>query len=132
MEVILKEPEVTEDYVRIPVANKEEGDRIRTITISEDEGIKALYAGNRKVVLTYIFAKEKDWDLAKAKKWIEDHKKESGSSDIKDLLNGLISIKEVGRILSKENEELIKKSITVLNNLLDKLATKQEVENAER
>lgn len=128
----LKEPEVTEDYIRIPVAERQEGDRIRTITISEDEGITALYAGNRKVVLTYIFAKEKNWDLAKAKKWVADHKKESGTGDIKDLLNGLISIKEVGRILSKENEELIKKSIAVLNDLLDKLATKQEVENAER
>jgi len=132
MKVNLEEPEVTEDYIRIPVAERQEGDRIRTITISEDEGITALYAGNRKVVLTYIFAKEKNWDLAKAKKWVADHKKESGTEDIKDLLNGLISIKEVGRILSKENEELIKKSIAVLNDLLDKLATGKEVENAER
>ena len=83
MKVKLKEPEVTEDYVRIPVANQKEGDRIRTITISEDEGIKAIYAGNRKVVLTYIFDRSKTWDLAKAKKWVEDHKKESGTGDKK-------------------------------------------------
>lgn len=62
-------------------------------------------------------------------------KKESdikGEGDIKNLLDGLISMKELGRILSHENEELIKKSIAVLNDLLDKLATGKEVENAER
>jgi len=68
-------PEVTDKYIRIPVAKKKKGDRIRTITISAKEGIKALYAGNRKKIVTYLFLRSKGWTMAKAKKWIKDHKR---------------------------------------------------------
>jgi len=68
-------PEVTDKYIRIPVAKKKKGDRIRTITISAKEGIKALYAGNRKKIVTYLFLRSKGWTMAKAKKWVKDHKK---------------------------------------------------------
>ena len=67
-------PEITERYIRIPVARRLASDRIRTITISADRGIKALYAANRKKVLTYLFARSHDWTMAKAKAWVKAHK----------------------------------------------------------
>lgn len=73
----ITKPEETENYIRIPVedSGKHKDHRIRTIDISAKEGIKALYCGECKVVLTYLFDKAKDWDMEKAKKWVEDHKK---------------------------------------------------------
>jgi len=58
-EVVTK-PEETEDYIRIPAKGEEgkhEGHRIRTMDISVDEGIKALYCILCKKVITYIFDK---------------------------------------------------------------------------
>ena len=72
-EEVLK-PEETDDYIRLPVAEPKSDDTIRTITVSEKEGIQALYAVERKLILTYIFDKAKEWTMAKAKKWVEDHK----------------------------------------------------------
>ncbi len=53
-EVITK-PETTENYIRIPISEGHDGHRIRTITISAEQGIKALYCGTCKVVKTYLF-----------------------------------------------------------------------------
>ena len=75
LEAITK-PEVTEEYIRIPVpgeSGKHEGHRIRTITISEDKGIKALYCGECKKNITYLFDKDK-WTMEEAKRWVEEHK----------------------------------------------------------
>jgi HK97 family phage prohead protease len=66
-------PEVTENYVRIPVdSGDHEGHRIRTIEITE--GIKALYCGECKKVITYLFDKDK-YSVAEARAWIAAHKK---------------------------------------------------------
>lgn len=68
-------PEVTENYVRIPVdSGDHEGHRIRTIPISDEKGIKALYCGECKAVITYLFDKDK-WSVDEAKEWVEAHKK---------------------------------------------------------
>lgn len=71
--------ETTEGYIRITVredANVQEGS-YRTITLSAEQGIKALIGkleGETKTtVLTYLFDKEK-WDLEKAKAWVAEHK----------------------------------------------------------
>lgn len=80
-------PETTENFVRIPVAKKEAGDKIRTITISAKEGIKALYATNRRVILTYLFAKAKKWTMAKAKAWVKSHNKSEKSIILKSMKN---------------------------------------------
>ena len=60
--------EVTEDYVRIPVAT---GTVTATIDIDAKQGIKALYDGKKKIIVTYLFARKKGWTLSKAKEWIE-------------------------------------------------------------
>lgn len=57
LELILK-PEETEAYFRIPVtgeAGKHDGHRIRTIDIDAGKGIKALYCGQDKVIITWLF-----------------------------------------------------------------------------
>jgi len=70
--VPIKKPEETEDFIRIPVRDCEV---TATITIDATQGITALYCGKIKEVRTYIFAKDKGWTMATAKKWVADHKK---------------------------------------------------------
>lgn len=69
----ITKPEEVGDWIRIPVA---ECDVTATIDISKKEGIKALYCGKEKKVRTYMFDKREpfNWTMAKAKKWVEDHK----------------------------------------------------------
>ena len=69
----ITKPEETEDWIRIPVR---ECKVTATIDISKKEGIKALYCGKEKQVRTYMFDKRApyNWTMAKAKKWVEDHK----------------------------------------------------------
>jgi hypothetical protein len=68
----IKKPEVTETLVRIPVRGKVEGHEIRTIPISEKDGISALEDVTDKAIVTYLFDKEK-WTMAAAHAWIEEH-----------------------------------------------------------
>ena len=72
LETITK-PEETDDFIHIPVR---ECNITATIDISEKEGIKAKYCGKEKQVGTYMFDKREpyNWTMAKAKKWVEDHK----------------------------------------------------------
>jgi len=77
LEIITK-PEETDEYIRIPVDRGDhEGHRIRTIDISEKEGIKAIYCGTCKVVMTYLFAKDKGWTMEKARAWVKEHEGKS-------------------------------------------------------
>jgi hypothetical protein len=79
-------PEVTENYIRIPVKDPDDydPDSIRTITISEEKGIKALTGcpkgeyenGKCNVgveIITFLFDKEK-WTETEAQAWVEEHK----------------------------------------------------------
>ncbi len=71
-------PEETSEFIRIPVdTGNHEGHRIRTIEISAKEGISALYCGTDKVIITYLFRKDHDWTMAKARAWVKDHEKKS-------------------------------------------------------
>ena len=72
---IITKPEDTEKYIRIPVNDCK---ITATIDIDKKKGIKALYCGEAKKVATYLFEKAKGWTMAKAKKWVEDHKKYIG------------------------------------------------------
>lgn len=67
-------PEETDNYIRIPVVSKKPGDTIRTITVSRDRGIKALYAVNRKVIVTYLFSRKKGWTMDSARTWLRENK----------------------------------------------------------
>jgi hypothetical protein len=76
-EYVIQKPETTEDYHRIPVpgegSDKHKDHRIRTIDIDKGKGIKALYCGDCKKVITYLFDTDK-WSMADAKRWVEEHK----------------------------------------------------------
>jgi HK97 family phage prohead protease len=67
---IITKPEETEDYIRIPVRDCK---ITATITISAEQGIKALYCGEVKKIATYLFAKDKGWTMEKAKAWVKEH-----------------------------------------------------------
>ncbi len=58
----ITKPETTENYHRIPVSEGHDGHEIKTIDISEDEGIKALYCVPCKEVKTYLFDVDK-WTM---------------------------------------------------------------------
>jgi len=89
---VITKPEETDEYIRIPVdRGNHEGHRIRTIDISEKEGIKAIYCGTDKVVMTYLFAKDKGWTMAKARAWVKEHEGKS----LNELIEHKISQEEI-------------------------------------
>ena len=75
-------PEITENYIRLPV--REEGGfqkgSIKTITLDKSKGIKALI-GKLKgetstTIMTLLFPKD-SFDTKTAKKWKEEHNLEN-------------------------------------------------------
>jgi hypothetical protein len=73
--------EITDKYIRSGHRNPEEfqPETMRTITLSEEEGIKAVIGkpkGKETMeVQSYLFDLSKDWTLEKAKAWFEKHSK---------------------------------------------------------
>ena len=84
---IVQKPEETENYIRIPVRGEEgkhDGHRIRTITLDEGKGIKALYCGECKKITTYLFSKDEGWTMESAQAWIREHSKEIQYGEAKE------------------------------------------------
>jgi len=88
--------EEDEDFVHSGHRSQDEfqPNAFRTITLSEEEGIKAVIGKPRgkhtTEVVSYLFDKKKGWTINKAKAWFEEHQaklKESFSwtGDIKEL-----------------------------------------------
>ena len=74
----ITKPEETDEFIRLPNPKDDknhDGHRIRTMDVSKDEGITALYCGECKIIKTYLFNKEEGWTMVKAKKWVADHSK---------------------------------------------------------
>lgn len=111
--------EETEDYFRVPVA-KEEGKhkdcKIRTIDISEKDGIKALYCIDDKVNITYLFDKKHDWTMEKAKQWVKDHSKRVSQAEVKDELDYLVALLQDGN-LNEENMVMAKQVSDVIKRI---------------
>jgi len=106
--------EVTENYIRIPVPGEEgkhEEHKIRTIDISKNEGIKALYCVDCKKIITYLFAKDK-WTVDEARQWVDEHKDGiatylsiNSKWDIEEISEGLINtIYEIDKQISYKCE----------------------------
>lgn len=74
-------PEATATEVRLPnpryAASDFEPDWVRTIVLSEQEGISALIGklknGGMTAVMTYVFQKDKGWTPGTCQKWVDDH-----------------------------------------------------------
>jgi hypothetical protein len=92
-------PEVTDNYIRIPIAKKKKGAELRTITITK--GIQALYDVENKTIVTYLFDKEQ-YTMKEAKKWAKDHKE---TSNIIDTLINLDYVKYKRNELSDSQRE---------------------------
>jgi len=69
---LITKPEVTDNYVRIPVR---ECTITATVDIAKEQGIKGLYCGTEKKFATYLFATDKGWTIDKAKAWVKEHDK---------------------------------------------------------
>jgi HK97 family phage prohead protease len=73
---LVTKPEETMNMIRMPVPaeeGKHSDHKIRTMDVSKDEGIKALYCVDDKKIITYLFDKAK-WDMEKARAWMQAHK----------------------------------------------------------
>jgi len=67
-------PEVIQRNIRIPAGKKNHtGHTVRTVNVSKEKGIKGLYCVTCKSVSTHLFARNKNWTMAKAKEWIADY-----------------------------------------------------------
>lgn len=105
----------TENYIRIRIEDPDKfvDDSFRTITISKDQGITAVIGKYKSDpngpthIQNYMFAKDKDWTVAKAKKWVADHK----SIEVMEL--------KAGRTISQATAMQIQSSIDVLKGLLN-------------
>jgi hypothetical protein len=68
----------TENYVHIAAPGEEgkhSGHKIRTLIISEKEGIKSHYCTDCKKITGYLFDKSKGWTHEKAQAWVDKHSK---------------------------------------------------------
>ena len=122
----ITKPEEDDDWISIPVR---ECKITATIDISKKEGIQALYCGKEKQVHTYKFDKRDpyNWTMAKAKKWVADHKSaedipegieieekvitQAGVKDEIDYIKGLIE--DVGL-----NEEAMEEAWELMRDIM--------------
>ena len=95
--------EETDQYIRSGHRSPEdfEPDSFRTITISEDEGIKAVVGkpkGKETMeVQSYLFDKAKGWTLEKAKAWFEEHRE----GLVKEHVSAILPFKVLEKIVDK-------------------------------
>ena len=97
--------ETTEQYIRSGHRNPEEfqADSLKTITLSEDEGVKAIVGKvkgkNIMEVQSYLFEKDKGWTVDKAKAWFEKHHGETAREHVYAVIPFKISEKIVDKPL---------------------------------
>ena len=92
----VSKPEVTEEYVRIPINDCKV---TATIDIDRDRGIKALYCGEEKQVRTYLFPSDK-FTMESARAWIKEHKSEKSAERItKSFETPICKIDEEKRLI---------------------------------
>ena len=83
---VVNKPETTDNYHRVPVPaeeGKHDGHKIRTIDISKEQGIKALYCVDCKKNITYLFDVNK-WSMEEAQQWVADHTKETKKDPVEE------------------------------------------------
>ena len=89
------------DYVRSGHRSPDDfqSDSMRTITISEEEGIKAvigkLKGEDKTTVQSYLFDKSKGWTVEKAKAWFEKHQ------PVKEHVQAVLPFQVLEKIVDK-------------------------------
>ncbi len=94
-------PETTENYHRIPVANKKKGNELRTISIGK--GIKALYDIKRKIIVTYLFS-VKQYTMKEAKQWVKKHK---SNAAILQVVENMSLAKDISVLYKESKNEVL-------------------------
>lgn len=98
--------ETTASLHRIPVpaeSGEHDDHKIRTIDISKDDGIQALYCVDCKTIITYLFDKD-EWDLDEAKKWVEEHEDEEEDAGKKSVVSSVAVAKALQNSLDEHTE----------------------------
>jgi hypothetical protein len=96
--------ETTDRHIRSGHRSPEEfkPDSLRTITISEDEGIKAVIGKpkgkNTMEIQSYLFELSKGWTIDKAKAWFEKHQK---SEAMRERFSVILPFKVLEKIVDK-------------------------------
>jgi len=96
--------EETEVYIRSGHRDPEEfrSDSLRTIVLSEEEGIKAVIGKSKgkdsMEVQSYLFSKDKGWTVDKAKAWFEKHHK---SEAVHQLFSVILPLRVLEKIVDK-------------------------------
>jgi len=91
-----------EDYIRSGHRSPDDfqEDSFRTITIDADKGIKADIGKTKgkdtTEVQSYLFEKDKDWTLDKAKAWFEEHRE----SKVSEHVSAILPFKVLERLLT--------------------------------
>ena len=98
-DLIEKKPEETDLWIRLPVSEGHDDHKMRTITVSKDDQINALYCIQDKVIVTYLFSTDV-WDMESARGWLKDHEKAVLVVETKDEPAASISCDYTGDILS--------------------------------
>ncbi|MBT0160741.1 hypothetical protein G4O51_12245 [Candidatus Bathyarchaeota archaeon A05DMB-2] len=97
--------EETDQYIRSGHRNPEdfEPDSLRTITLSEEEGIKAIIGKPKgkdtTEVQSYLFDRSKTWNLEKAKEWFEQHCEDL--KPVKEHVHVILPFKVLEKIVDK-------------------------------
>lgn len=103
-------PETTENYHRIPVSDGHDSHDIKTITISNEQGIKALYCVDCKEVITYLFDVDK-WTMSEAQEWVDEHESDDKDASMKldrrtkDFINSQVRYKSFGSLKVKSIDD---------------------------
>jgi len=130
---IITKPEETDDFIRIPVRSCEV---TATIDISKKEGISALYCGKEKQVRTYLFRKDHDWTMAKAKAWVKEHEGKSAheisQEEIIDELDYLDSLLKENGANDKVKEILQRIAESYLDAIQDATIPVEDNKDDER
>jgi hypothetical protein len=97
--------EETDQYIRSGHRSPEdfEQDSLRTITLSEEEGIKAIIGKPKgkdtTEVQSYLFDRSKTWNLDKAKEWFEQHRE--GLKPVREHIQAILPFKVLEKIVDK-------------------------------
>lgn len=95
-------PETKEKYHHVPAKRKVKNNPIRTINLGE--GIKGLYDTKRKVIVTYLFDKEK-YTMKQAKEWVSKHKDDAAHHQV---VANLVLVGAIDDFYKESKEEVIK------------------------
>jgi hypothetical protein len=93
----------TENYIRSGHRNPDDFDpeTLKTITLSEEEGIKAItakpWSSQSTEVVSYLFSRQKGWTTEKAKEWFRQH--ENRAKESFSWTGTIRSIPETGNLI---------------------------------